>query len=340
MQFTRTLPKSLVHRAAIAEVFLTDAERRGEDEVVLAGQLPRLHAFYDDTLGLRTDHAPMLLLEACRQGIFVVAHRYFDVPADHRFLLRTVEFEVRDATALIPGSIPTELVIVARIERRMKGRSGLTGLRLRFTTTIGGREAMSACIAYSWMPPDAWESVRTEQRTRLGLSETPLALPVPRIEPALVDRRDPANAVISVSCPTGDGGRAALLVPDTGHPVMFDHWVDHVPGMLELEALRQLALTAAVDAGTLTTPAAQTVRLSARFRRFGEMDLPLECRTSPAPPGADIPCTLHQSGHLVAEARIGFADRAPAPTHRAEEHPAVLSAAAGVAAGAPNPART
>ncbi|MGN5381510.1 AfsA-related hotdog domain-containing protein [Streptomyces lasalocidi] len=37
---------------------------------------------------------------------------------------------------------------------------------------------------------------------------------------------------------TADGGLAARLVPDTTHPVMFDHWVDHVPGMLELEACR------------------------------------------------------------------------------------------------------
>jgi hypothetical protein len=324
MQFTRTLPKALVHRAAIAEAFLTDARRRNEDEVLLAGQLPRFHAFYHDTLGPRDSHDPMLLLEACRQGIFVVAHRFLDVPLDHKFLLRAMEFEVLDATALVREDTPTNVVINVRIERRTRGRAGVVGLLLRFTSVIDGREAMTAGINYSWMPPEEWARLRTARRIELGLPVIPSALPVQRADPARVDRRDPVNTVISPSRATAAGGRTARLVADTSHPAMFDHWLDHVPGMLELEAFRQLALTAAVDAGTLLSPSAALVGLSARFRCFGELDLPLECRTAPVLPGADIQCTLHQCGSLVADARIRLADRSPA-------HPAP---GVGVSAGA------
>ncbi|GGY01361.1 ScbA/BarX family gamma-butyrolactone biosynthesis protein [Streptomyces djakartensis] len=309
MQFTGTLPRALVHRAAVAEVFLTDAERQGSDEVLLAAQLPRLHPFYDDTLGPRSHHAPFLLLEACRQGLFVVSHRYLGVPMDHKFLLRTVEFQVTDPAALAHGDSPAEVVIGAHIEHRPSSRSGLTGRRLCFTAAVGGREALQAGIDYSWMPPEDWQRLRSGQRDALGLPGRPVALSVPRIDPALVDRRDPANAVISPSRATGDGGRTARLVVDTTHPTLFDHWVDHVPGMLELEGLWQLALVASVDAGTVDGPAALPVALSARFRRFAEMDLPLECRTAPVRPGADVECTLHQPGALVAEARIRLADR-------------------------------
>ncbi|MER6129919.1 ScbA/BarX family gamma-butyrolactone biosynthesis protein [Streptomyces sp. NPDC001795] len=309
MQFARTLPKELVHRAAIAEVFLTDAERHSDDEVLLAAQLPRLHAFYDDTLGPRTHHDPMLLFEACRQGIFVVAHSYLGVPLGHKFLLRTVEFEVPDPAALTSGDTPTEAVIAARIERRIRSRSGVTGLRLRFTATIGAREAMLAGIDYSWMPPEDWTRLRAGQREALGLPELPVALPGPRIDPALVGRSDPANVVISPLCTPGDGISTARLVADTTHPTLYDHWVDHVPGMLELEAFRQLAVNAAVAAGTVRTATALPVGLTARFRCFAEMDLPLECRTAPVLPGTDIECTLHQPGALVAEAGIRLADR-------------------------------
>lgn len=309
MQFTRTLPRTLVHRAALAEVFLTDAERHGENDALLAAQLPRRHAFYDDTLGPRTHHDPFLLLEACRQAIFVVAHRYLDVPLGHKFVLRGTEFEVTDPDALAHGDTPAEAVLGARIEHRFRDRSGVTGLRLRFEVTVDGREAMLARIAYSWMPPKVWTRLRAGQRDALGLSGLPVALPVPRIEPALVGRRDPANVVISPPGTTGDGGRTARLAVDTAHPALFDHWVDHVPGMLELEALRQLAVVAAVGAGTVRTPAALPVGLSARFRRFAELDLPLECRTAPAPPGTEIECSLHQRGALAAEARLRLADR-------------------------------
>lgn len=311
MQFSRTLPKELVHRAAVAEVFLTDAERRSEDELLLAAQLPRRHAFYHDSLGPRTHHDPLLLVEACRQGIFVVAHRYLDVPPGWKFLLRAVEFEVPDHAALTCGDHPTEAVITTRVERRFRTRAMTTGLRLRFTLTIGTREALLARIAYSWMPPRDWTRLRTGQRGALGLPDVPAALPGSRVDPALVGRRDPANTVISPPRTNGDGTRTARLIVDTAHPTLYDHWVDHVPGMLELEAFRQLALTAAVAAGAVRTPTALPVGLAARFRCFAEMDVPLSCRTARVLPGADIECTLHQPGAVAAAARIRLADPNP-----------------------------
>lgn len=317
MKFDRTLPRTLVHRAAVAEVFLTDAVRRGEDEILLAAQLPRLHAFHDDTPGPRTGRDPLMLLEACRQGIFVVAHRFLDVPLDHKFLLRTVEFEMLDARPLTPGPFPTDIAVTARIERRARGRAGVTGLRLCFTASAGHREVMTAGIDYSWMPPEQWARLRTDQRARLELPAVPIAPPVARIRPGLVGRRDPANAVISPTRSTGDGGLTARLVPDTSHPVLFDHWVDHVPGMLELEAFRQMAIAAAAAAGALPAPTAQPVALHARFRSFAELDLPVECRTGPVRPGADIECTLRQPGALVADARVRLAacEAVPAAPH-------------------------
>ncbi|MGW3360285.1 ScbA/BarX family gamma-butyrolactone biosynthesis protein [Streptomyces bungoensis] len=327
MQFTRTLPRELVHRAAVAEVFLTDAERRGRDEVLLAAQLPRHHAFYHDTLAPRTRHDPLLLLEACRQGIFVVAHRYFDVPLGHKFLLRAIDFEVPDPVALARGDRPTEAVVATRVEHRFRTRAGVTGLRLHFTLAIGAREALSARIDYSWMPPQDWTRLRARQRGALGLPEVPVALPAAHVDPALVGRRDPANAVISPPRAAGDGNRTAHLVADTSHPTLYDHWVDHVPGMLELEAFRQLALTAAVAAGTVRTPTALPVGLALRFRSFAEMDLPMECRAVADPAGTGVECTLHQSGALAADARITLADPdAPGP-------PAVLAAPAAHGAG-------
>ncbi|MFD8733879.1 ScbA/BarX family gamma-butyrolactone biosynthesis protein [Streptomyces sp. NPDC059618] len=318
MQFTRTLPKELVHRSAAAEVFLTDAERRGEDEIVLAARFPRQHAFYDDTLGPRTHHDPFLLLEACRQGIFVVAHRHLGVRLGHKFLLRAVEFEVPDPAALARGDGPTEAVITTRIEQRFRTRTGVRGLGLRFALVIGAREALLARIDYSWMPPDDWTRLRARQRDALGLPAVPVALRGQRVDPALVGRRAAANTVISPPRAADDGAHTARLFAETTHPTLYDHWVDHVPGMLELEGFRQLALRASVSAGAVRTSSPLPVALAARFRRFAEMDLPLECRTTRAVAGADIQCTLRQPGALAAEARIRLADTCrPARTARA-----------------------
>ncbi|WRZ95319.1 A-factor biosynthesis protein [Streptomyces sp. NBC_01007] len=327
MQFTRTLPKELVHRSAVAEVFLTDAERHGEDEMLLAARFPRRHAFYDDTLGPGDRLDPFLLLEACRQGIFVVAHRCLGVPPGHKFLLRSVGFEVPDPAALARGDRPTEAVITTRVERRFRTRAGVRGLRLRFTLTVGAREALLARIDYSWMPPEDWTSLRAGQRGALGLPAVPVALRGPRVDPALVGRCAPANTVISSPSTAKDGTHAAHVFAETTHPTLYDHWVDHVPGMLELEAFRQLALRAAVAAGTVRACGALPVALAARFRRFAEMDLPLECRTAPVLPGADIECTLRQPGALAAEARIRLADPDAAGPARALAAPTAHAAA-------------
>ncbi|MGW2785985.1 ScbA/BarX family gamma-butyrolactone biosynthesis protein [Streptomyces populi] len=313
MRFTPTLPKELVHRSAAEEVFLTDAERHGEDQMLLAARFPRRHAFYDDTLGPGDRLDPFLLLEACRQGIFVVAHRYLGVRQGHKFLLRAVEFEVPDPDALTRGDRPTEAVVTSRIEKRFRTRAEVRGLRLRFGLTIGAREALAARIDYSWMPPEDWTSLRTRQRGALGLPAVPVALRGPHVEPALVGRRAQANTVISPPRTADDGTHTARLLAETTHPTLYDHWVDHVPGMLELEAFRQLALRAAVSAGTVRTPSPLPVALAARFRRFAEMDLPLECRAAPEPPGAAVECVLRQSGSVAAEARIRFADADAGP---------------------------
>ena len=311
MEFTRTLPRWLVHRAAIAEVLLTDAQRREDDSYHLAAQLPRAHAFYGDTLGPRTSYDPMLLLEVARQGIFVLGHRFFGVPEGYQFILRTVEFDVLDPTALAPPKdVPTHVVVGCQIERRLRGRTGVTGLVVRYTMVIDDREAMAVRINYSWMPPEQWTAMRATRRSTLGLPATPSApWQEPRIDARLVDRRDPDNAVISPPRSVEDGGRAATLVVDTSHATMFDHRLDHVPGMLELEAFRQLALTAAVDSGVLPTPTALLVGLSARFRSLAELDLSAECRTGPVRPGEEIHCSMHQAGTVVAEARVRLADR-------------------------------
>ncbi|WP_405918111.1 ScbA/BarX family gamma-butyrolactone biosynthesis protein [Streptomyces sp. NBC_00728] len=327
MQFTRTLPKQLVHRSAVAEIFLTDAERHGEDEIRLAARFPRRHPFYDDTLGPRAQHDPYLLLEACRQGIFVVAHRYLGVPLGHKFLLRAVEFEAPDQTALTRRDRPTEAVIAARIEQRFHTRTGPRGLRLAFTLTIGAREALLARIDYSWMPPAEWTSLRAGQRDALGLPAVPVALRGPRVAPALVGRRAPANTVLSAPRAADDGTHTARVLAETTHPTLYDHWVDHVPGMLELEAFRQLALRASLAAGTVRTSSVLPVALAARFRRFAEMDLPLECRTAPVRPGADIECTLRQPGGLAAEARIRLADADTVRPARALSAPTAHKAA-------------
>ncbi|GAA2054724.1 AfsA-related hotdog domain-containing protein [Williamsia deligens] len=48
LTFDRNIPRGIVHRQSIAEVFLTDAQPTA-DGAVFAAQLPRNHSYFSDT---------------------------------------------------------------------------------------------------------------------------------------------------------------------------------------------------------------------------------------------------------------------------------------------------
>lgn len=87
----------------------------------------------------------------------------------------------------------------------------------------------------------------------------------PPVDPHRVDRTSPDDVVLS---PVAGGrpGRWMLRV-DPAHPVLFDHAVDHAPGMLLLEAARQAAH--AVGGGSSTVFGMRT-----HFARYVELDAP------------------------------------------------------------------
>ncbi|OLT16522.1 hypothetical protein BJF78_13955 [Pseudonocardia sp. CNS-139] len=69
LTYDRTVPRQMVHRAAVAEVFVTDAVQVAEKQVRVAVQLPPSHGYFGDHASGQVD--PLLLLEAARQaGIF------------------------------------------------------------------------------------------------------------------------------------------------------------------------------------------------------------------------------------------------------------------------------
>src|SRR4051812_26459174 len=64
VDFQQTIPRSLVHRAAVSEVFVTDLNILGEGTFEVGAQWPRRHSFF----GPRTPafHDPMLYAETIR----------------------------------------------------------------------------------------------------------------------------------------------------------------------------------------------------------------------------------------------------------------------------------
>lgn len=314
VEFSRTVPRELVHRWSLTEVFVTGALIRDEDTLDVGVQIPRSHAFYRDTAGCCHVYDPMVLLEAARQTLIMLGHELFEMPMGTKFILREIMLRDLDLTALAVGGAPTEVVLRCRILRRFRGPEGATGARLLYSALIGEQVAATLECSMSWMPGESWQTMRDEGRAVLGLPpHTTFAgcpVPTPPIGAELVDRRDPANVVVCEPRPlpgAGDGAMTAPLIVDTGHPVLFDHPLDHVPGMLSLEAFRQLGMATAVASGSLTSPAAVLTGVSARFTAMGELELPITCESVPVSgDGTDavLRCALKQDGRAIAEGEV------------------------------------
>jgi hypothetical protein len=121
-----------------------------------------------------------------------------------------------------------------------------------------------------------------------------LPLPVP---PPLVGRDRGADVVLA---PTGDM-KVWEVRSDLNHPVLFDHRVDHLPGMVLVEAMRQAACLATGWPELLVTG------LSSRFDRYVEFDQPCLVRAEAGPAalgGTPVRVVLEQGGGTVAEGEL------------------------------------
>ncbi|MST34381.1 hypothetical protein GHK86_16845 [Acidimicrobiaceae bacterium USS-CC1] len=92
MSWSQTVPRELVHRAALSEVLLTDSDRVDDDEFVVGAQWPRAHSFYGPDIDGR--HDPMLAAETLRRAGLLLGHRYYNVPSGHQFIMRHLGFMV------------------------------------------------------------------------------------------------------------------------------------------------------------------------------------------------------------------------------------------------------
>ncbi|MGN5633717.1 AfsA-related hotdog domain-containing protein, partial [Streptomyces sp. AC154] len=111
--------------------------------------------------------------------------------------------------------------------------------------------------------------------------------------PQRVGRMSPIDVVLS---PVGETNRWQLRA-DTRHHVLFDHPVDHVPGMVLLEAARQAA-AAALDNSTMLP-----IGIVSEFHRYAELDSPcmIQAQHLPGTAGVEksVLVTAHQDGDLV-----------------------------------------
>ncbi|SFW70691.1 ScbA/BarX family gamma-butyrolactone biosynthesis protein [Amycolatopsis australiensis] len=297
--FDRTVARGEVHREALSEVFLTDSVRVDASRFVAAARLPASHAYYGDHTG-GTPIDPLLLLECCRQAETHAVHAHFGAPRGTKFVLQSWSLSLHPLPAGVHIG-PAEVVMSARTDEAVWRDGELRALRYRMQVYVAGRHAADVVMRVQYVPDELYRLMRGRNRDGRLPSSADFRADPPDVAPGLVGRTRPENVVLTGPRVGADRVAARLRI-DGGHPSLFDHAQDHVPGMVLMEAGRQLAVLTAHTVHGIPADAVEVTGLAASFGAYAELDAPITVSADGAAVGSDLLVSFEQEGRVLVEA--------------------------------------
>lgn len=299
LTYEQTVPRGLVHRWSLSEVFLTGYHETDGVSFACAAQLPLSHAYFRDQPDLAAWHDPLNVLEACRQAVTYAAHINQGVPRETTFMVTDWTLDIADADAMACGERPGELRIDGTVTNRRERGGNVRSLGFAMDLVLDGRPLGHLTMDTGCTPTEQYHLLRQMQRgtdvpTAFTLPAEPVGEPV---RPADVGRVTPANAVLD-DVRVAAGTLAAALSPRTfANRSMYDHPYDHVPAMVFSEAARQCALLLSANGSWPQ----RVLRLEGRFRKFAELDAPVALTARPTGETRTFRMTAVQHDVTVAE---------------------------------------
>ncbi|WKX71344.1 ScbA/BarX family gamma-butyrolactone biosynthesis protein [Streptomyces sp. XD-27] len=266
------VPRAYTHKSNPAEVLLTTWGQTGPDAYTVTARWPRVHDFYLTRYGM---HDPLLLSETIRQTLPLLSHGAYEVPFGHQLLWRDFRWDL-DPEALAADGEPAELTLHLTCPEVTYRRNRAASVALEVEAVRGGVRLGTARTRFAIQDRAVYERLRG--RYADAAEAMARALPLPPPAPARPLGRDRFEDV--VLSPT-DGPHRWQLRTDTAHPVLFDHAVDHAPGMLLIEAARQAAQAVADPRPTIAAG------MDIVFTRYAEMDAPCWILAEPLAAAAD-----------------------------------------------------
>ncbi|WP_335970507.1 MULTISPECIES: ScbA/BarX family gamma-butyrolactone biosynthesis protein [Streptomycetaceae] len=309
----RTIPRHLVHRAAVAEVFLTDFQSVGERDFRASAQLPPDHSYYADRLGTAGGHDPLAVFEAVRQMLLCAMHLQHDAGPGTKSITAEAGLRITDPRPLHAPARPLDLDLVGRAALVKEYRGAVSRVVHEVDVAAAGRPIGTVRVDTALRPDDIYRTLRMSGRTTEPPSsdDLPAVSPARPIGPHLVGRTRADNVVLHDMALRGGELTALLRVP-LRHPSMFDHPQDHVPGPVMMEAARQLGLLLAGERHGLAAAKLHLAELTAEYLRFAELDADIVLRSeilrAPAADGGGLAFAVafEQGGEAVARMRVAL----------------------------------
>ncbi|WP_344384917.1 ScbA/BarX family gamma-butyrolactone biosynthesis protein [Streptomyces thermolineatus] len=251
------VPKEYVHLQQEEAVLVTGWSSHGADRYTATARWPE--AADEESSEL------LLLTQTIRQSCLVVAHAERSVPLSHQTLMERLDFSLAQDYR-VPRNKPADLV--ADVSCRSTGHRSL---QVRLTLLHAERPIGESVVDFSWIAPAVYRRLRGEH-PHSAWGKAPVPAPVAA---HTVGRAHASEVVLA---PADRPGRWQLRT-DVGNAALYDHPVDHVPGLVLIEAACQAAQV-------VTGPAVfRPVEMASAYARYVEFDAPcwIEAAVVPVP---------------------------------------------------------
>lgn len=278
------VPGKYVHLRRPDMVFLTAWHSPEDGEFSLSARWPAPAA------GLAYD--PRVLTQTIRQSGLVIAHAAYDVSLADQTLLHHFDFTVAPGFG-VPPEEPCELAVEVSVTNPKKRGRSVSSLGMDVRVLHRGSLVARADSEFGWISPRAYRRLRGERLTT-GWNTWPLPAP---IDPHLVGRATPSDVVLAA----GYRPLHWQLRNDVDNAVLYDHPVDHVPGLVLMEAADQAARAA------LHPARFEATTVTSAFERYAEFDRPcwITAEVLPAGPGGtSVLVTATQDGETAFRGRL------------------------------------
>ncbi|MGA5068987.1 ScbA/BarX family gamma-butyrolactone biosynthesis protein [Streptomyces exfoliatus] len=252
----RNVPKEYVHLHQTDSVLLTKWSPLGDDRYAVTARWP--------DSGVYGGSVPLLLTQTIRQCSLLIGHAELGVPLSHQTLMELMDFSVSE-DFYDPKNKPDNLFILVTVHRNSP-----RSLRIEQSILSEGRPVAEGRLDYSWIAPAAYRRLRgTYADAAWGTGVPPAPLPA-----HTVGRAHEHEVVLASS---GLPNRWQLRT-DVSDVALYDHRVDHVPGLVLIEAAYQATHAAA-------GPDWHPIRVMSTFNRYVEFDAPcwIDAAVLPAP---------------------------------------------------------
>ena len=259
--YAQSAEKHLVHKAFNGEVFLTDSHRIDESTFEIAAFLPRAHTYYNDTQD-STRHDVSTLLEVFRQCSILVAHKFYGVALNSKFIFDSADFKVLHNEILENSPQSYQSIIKITILQVKHKRGNNYGLLLDMQLFIGSKKYATKIMDMSWFAPEIYEKLRGKVA-----NENYTPLDNHQISSKSLGRNATTNIVITQFLQESQYFQTTII-PNQAHPAFFDHPLDHIPASLLIEASRQSSLLAIRDLYHLTPTDVYVSGIKIDFKAF------------------------------------------------------------------------